>query len=52
MRVYGAWIRIYIITFYVQKHIAPLAICSKPTLVGDKPHLWDYNLLEYTINAE
>ena len=33
MRVYGAWIRIHHI--YVQKHIAPLAICSN--LVHDKP---------------
>ena len=24
-------------TFYVQKHIAPLTICSNPALVCDKP---------------
>ena len=32
-------------TFYVQKHMAPLAVCSGPPLVLDgllrRPHLWD-----------
>ena len=32
MRVYGAWI----ITFYVQKHIAVLAMCHNPSPVHDK----------------
>ena len=35
MRVYGAWIRIY--CFYVQKHKAPLAVCSNLLLVHEKP---------------
>ena len=34
MRVYGAWIKL--LMFYVQKHIAALAMCHNPTLVRNK----------------